>query len=136
MVNSAIGACPIRRGVCRTGRPPPSSLIVPLSPRPPTHSWIVSDHCVRRLQHYRDAGRGCLDSLSPAVTAARYARGCEGLGGCMVRRKNAPWAPNSVPDMRRQWCNALDALVAHQSSALAAPADPACNPLSPSRWPR
>jgi hypothetical protein len=36
----------------------------------------------------------------------------------MVKRKGLPWAPNCVPDMRRQWCNALDTLVAHQSTAL------------------
>jgi hypothetical protein len=43
----------------------------------------------------------------------------------MVKRKALPWAPTSVPDMRRHWCNALDALVEHQSSALREPADPA-----------
>lgn len=43
----------------------------------------------------------------------------------MVKRKGLPWAPTSVPDMRRQWCDALDALVAHQSSALEEPTDPA-----------
>jgi hypothetical protein len=36
----------------------------------------------------------------------------------MVKRKGLPWAPNCVPDMRRQWCNALDTLVAHQSTVL------------------
>src|SRR3954451_1248071 len=36
----------------------------------------------------------------------------------MVKRKGLPWAPNCVPDMRRQWCNALDTLVARQSTAL------------------
>ncbi|MEU0497934.1 hypothetical protein [Mycobacterium sp. NPDC006124] len=39
----------------------------------------------------------------------------------MVKRKSLPWAPNNVPDIRRQWCNALDKLVEHQSSALAGP---------------
>ncbi|MDZ4269517.1 MAG: hypothetical protein U1D00_28200 [Mycobacterium sp.] len=39
----------------------------------------------------------------------------------MVKRRNLPWAPNCVPDMRRQWCNALDTLVERQSAALAEP---------------
>ena len=41
----------------------------------------------------------------------------------MVKRKSLPWAPNCVPDMRRQWCNALDTLVERQSAALAEPSD-------------
>lgn len=32
----------------------------------------------------------------------------------MVKRRSLPWAPNCVPDMRRQWCNALDPLVERQ----------------------
>lgn len=43
----------------------------------------------------------------------------------MVKRKALPWAPTNVPEIRRQWCNALDALVEHQSSALREPANPA-----------
>lgn len=41
----------------------------------------------------------------------------------MVKRRSLPWAPNCVPDMRRQWCNALDTLVERQSAALAEPTD-------------
>lgn len=41
----------------------------------------------------------------------------------MVKRKSLPWAPNCVPDMRRQWCNALETLVERQSAALAEPSD-------------
>ena len=39
----------------------------------------------------------------------------------MVKRKGVPWAPTSIPDIRRQWCNALDTLVERQSAALAEP---------------
>lgn len=41
----------------------------------------------------------------------------------MVKRRSLPWAPNCLPDMRRQWCNALDTLVEHQSTALAEPSE-------------
>lgn len=41
----------------------------------------------------------------------------------MVKRRSLPWAPNCVPDMRRQWCNALDTLVERQSTALAEPSE-------------
>lgn len=39
----------------------------------------------------------------------------------MSRRKTTPWAAPFLPDIRRQWCNALDSLVGHQSTALAEP---------------
>lgn len=42
----------------------------------------------------------------------------------MVNRRTAPWAPTSVPDIRRQWCKALDTLVERQSSALQEPSAP------------
>ena len=41
----------------------------------------------------------------------------------MRRRKTTPWAAPGLPDIRRQWCNALDSLVDHQSSALAEPSE-------------
>ncbi len=41
----------------------------------------------------------------------------------MSRRKATPWAAPGLPDIRRQWCNALDSLVDHQSSALAEPSE-------------
>jgi len=39
------------------------------------------------------------------------------------RRNSWPWAATSVPEIRRQWCNALDASVAHQSTAIENPPD-------------
>jgi hypothetical protein len=39
------------------------------------------------------------------------------------RRKGAPWAATSVPEVRRQWCNALDQIVDRVSEGLA-PAEP------------
>jgi hypothetical protein len=56
------------------------------------------------------------------LTRRHYARRYEVPRGrdddAMMKRKALPWAPNCVPDMRRQWCNALDTLVARQSTAL------------------
>lgn len=48
----------------------------------------------------------------------------------MVKRRTLPWAPTSVPDMRRQWCHALDTLVLRQSTALQ---EPSQLPGAPSR---
>jgi hypothetical protein len=41
----------------------------------------------------------------------------------MSRRQGgaAPWAPTSVPEIRRHWCNAIDALAVKHSAALEPP---------------
>ncbi|EHB48720.1 hypothetical protein MycrhDRAFT_5561 [Mycolicibacterium rhodesiae JS60] len=39
----------------------------------------------------------------------------------MVRRSGLPWAPTSIPEMRRQFCNALEATIAYQSTAVDEP---------------
>jgi hypothetical protein len=39
----------------------------------------------------------------------------------VVKRGKLPWAATSMPDIRRQWCNALDAMVAQQSMVIDEP---------------
>ncbi len=42
----------------------------------------------------------------------------------MSRRQRLTWAPTSIPEVRRQWCNALDQLVARFTDQGLTPPDP------------
>jgi hypothetical protein len=51
-------------------------------------------------------------------------------GGCLGERdagSDMPWAPTSVPEVRRQWCNALDSALSTTSAMTSLP------PASPGR---
>lgn len=39
----------------------------------------------------------------------------------MTRRRGAPWAATSVPDVRRQWCRAMESTVERHAEGLEPP---------------